>query len=214
MYNSQIDQQFNVKYPERLMCTRILMEEFGANEGLLTKLESNAQTGISSPEVKKRQNAFGINEDPKVKIRGLCELIMENFEDKINQILLVAAIVSVIIGIIKEGFPDGLVDGISIAFALLIITVVSSANNYVSERKLARLVEISSVKRPVTVIRDSAEHLISVCDLVVGDIYLIKAGSEVPAESVLIKGKRMLIDESALTGESIYKEKVPANTQN
>ena len=97
--------------------------------------------------------SFGRNEDPEVKIRGLCELIMENFEDKINQILLVAAIVSVIIGLIKEGFPDGLVDGISIAFALIIITVVSSANNYISERKLATLVEINNVKRPVNVIR-------------------------------------------------------------
>jgi magnesium-transporting ATPase (P-type) len=78
---------------------------------------------------------------------------MENFEDKINQILLVAAIVSVIIGLIKEGFPDGLVDGISIALALIIITVVSSFNNYISERKLAELVEINNVKRPVCVIR-------------------------------------------------------------
>ena len=78
---------------------------------------------------------------------------MENFEDKINQILLVAAIVSVIIGLIKEGFPEGLVDGISIALALIIITVVSSFNNYVSERKLATLVRINNVKRPVTIIR-------------------------------------------------------------
>ena len=65
---------------------------------------------------------------------------MDNFKDKINQILLIAAIVSIVIGLIKEGFPDGLVDGISIVIALVIITVISSFNNYRSEAKLAKLI--------------------------------------------------------------------------
>lgn len=214
MYQTQIKEDFDVKYPDRLICTKILMEEFGAVKGLLSKLQVDPEIGISDLEVHKRQQIFGINEDTKVKIRGLCELIMDNFEDKINQILLVACIVSIIIGLIKEGFPDGLVDGISIAFALIIITVVSSFNNFISERKLKHLVEINNVKRPVMVLRSGIEKQYNVSDLVVGDIYQIKAGSEVPAESVLIRGKRMLIDESAITGESVYKEKIPSTYEN
>jgi len=68
---------------------------------------------------------------------------MENFEDRINQILLLAAIVSIIIGCIKEGFPEGLVDGVSIMLALTIISVVNSVNNYISERKLRDLICMS-----------------------------------------------------------------------
>ena len=87
-----------------------------------------------------------------------------------------AAIVSVVIGLIKEGFPGGLVDGISIAIALIIITVVSSVNNYISEGKLAIMIVLSNLKPPATVTRNSIEQMISHTNLVVGDIYLVKAG--------------------------------------
>ncbi len=66
-----------------------------------------------------------------------------NFEDRINQILLLAAIVSTVIGYFREGLPNGLIDGVSIFFALTIITVIGSANNYVSERKLQELLALS-----------------------------------------------------------------------
>lgn len=59
---------------------------------------------------------------------------MENFEDKINLILLAAAFVSIVIGLFKEGWPEGLIEGTSIMIALLIIIVVNSGNNWVSER--------------------------------------------------------------------------------
>ena len=128
--------------------------------------------------------------------------------------MLIAAIVSIVIGLIKEGFPDGLVDGVSIAMALVIITVVSSINNLISERKLAKLVLLNNVKRPVMVIRERNDMLIDIWELVVGDIYHVKAGSEIPAESLYLHGGRMLIDESALTGESAYVDKLPATFDN
>lgn len=70
---------------------------------------------------------------------------MENFDDKINQILLIAAIVSIIIGLLKEGFPEGLIEGSSIMISLCIIIVVNSGNNYISEKRLAALVGLSNV---------------------------------------------------------------------
>ena len=60
-------------------------------------------------------------------------IVMENFEDPINIVLLCAAFVSVAIGLLKDGFPDGLIEGVSICIALVIIIVVGSANNYKSE---------------------------------------------------------------------------------
>lgn len=71
-----------------------------------------------------------MNKFPPLKIKTLCTLILENFKDTINIILLVAAIVSLVIGILKNGFPDGLINGASILIALLIIIVIGSGNNY------------------------------------------------------------------------------------
>jgi magnesium-transporting ATPase (P-type) len=85
---------------------------------------------------------FGPNQIPTPRIKSVCEFILENFQDPINQVLLVAAIVSVIVGMIKDGVA-GLIDGVSIFLALFIITAVNSANNYVSEKKLRQLVELS-----------------------------------------------------------------------
>lgn len=81
---------------------------------------------------------------------------MENFNDPINVILIAAAIVSLIIGVIKEGFPEGLTEGISIMIALVIIFVVNSANNYASERQLAKMVMQADVQE-VAVFRGSTE---------------------------------------------------------
>jgi magnesium-transporting ATPase (P-type) len=78
---------------------------------------------------------------------------MDNFDDTINKILLGAAAVSVIIGLIREGL-SGIMDGVSILFALFIITVVNSANNYDSERKLRDLTALTE-EQSVGVFRNS-----------------------------------------------------------
>lgn len=84
---------------------------------------------------------------PPPEIKSLCELIMENFNDPINVVLCFAAVVSIVIGIIREGFPEGLTEGCSIMIALVIIFVVNSANNYSSERQLAEMLKSSEKKR-------------------------------------------------------------------
>jgi len=80
--------------------TQIIVEEFGGIPGLVSGLNSNADTGISESEVTNRQDVYGKNSFPPPKIATLCELIMENFNDPINVILIGAAIVSLIIGVI------------------------------------------------------------------------------------------------------------------
>jgi P-type Ca2+ transporter type 2B len=61
------------------------------------------------------------------------ELVMECFEDHILQILIAAAAVSLIVGVIQNGW-QGLIEGTSILISILIITAVTSINNYVKER--------------------------------------------------------------------------------
>ena len=77
-------------------------------------------------------------------MKTIKELILENFEDFINRVLLAAALVSVVIGEIQHPLTwKGLLEGTSIAVALTIIIVVTSTNNYLAERRLAALVALS-----------------------------------------------------------------------
>jgi Ca2+ transporting ATPase len=78
--------------------------------------------------------SYGKNSKRPPKIRGLFELILENFEDRILQILLIAATVSLIIGVWKEGWAKGWIEGSSIYLAIVIIVSVTSGNNYIKEK--------------------------------------------------------------------------------
>ncbi len=60
-------------------------------------------------------------------------MIGEAFEDTILQILIGAAIVSKIVGIIKDGWM-GLVERGSILMAVVIIVAITTANNYKKEK--------------------------------------------------------------------------------
>jgi len=117
----------------------LIIEKHGGIEKLIADLESDAVLGIDPKSVRHRMNIHGTNAFPPPEIKTLCELIMENFNDPINVILCGAAVVSIIIGLIREGFPEGLTEGLSIMIALVIIFVVNSGNNYMSELQLAKM---------------------------------------------------------------------------
>ena len=65
---------------------------------------------------------------------------MENFDDAILKILIVAAVVTLIIGIIEKGWLLGSVDGVSILMAIVIIILVTTGNNYSKEKQFQKLV--------------------------------------------------------------------------
>ena len=122
---------------------------------MIEDLFSNRESGIkgSMREVEERVLYYGKNSLPPPEPRSLKEIILENFGDRINQLLIVAAIVSIVIGLFKEGI-NGLIEGLSIVIALVIIISVSSANNYRSELKLNELFKLEAEPQ-VAVFRNS-----------------------------------------------------------
>ena len=86
----------------------------------------------------KRIKTYGHNKEKKRKSKGLCTLLIEPFDDRMMQILSVAAIVSLICGYIQDGF-HGLIEGVSIIISILIILVVTAGNNYVKEKQFQEL---------------------------------------------------------------------------
>lgn len=186
-------------------------------QGIAERLKTDLRTGIEDTAVNKldRTNFYGANSFPPPKIKSVCELIIENFEDPINRILCGAAIVSLIIGIIQHWIPKGLLEGTSIMIALFIIIVVNSGNNYLSEKRLAELVSLSD-EQEVQVFRGSAEDpkTIDAKLLVVGDVIRFKMGQKIPADCILIDGQEVECTETELTGEPDAMEKVPVDASN
>jgi len=140
----------DLRYPDaegHIKSSKALIAEFGSLEKLAGRLGTDLKTGLDKPtpaDIAIRQEHFGKNSFEPPKLKGIWELIMENFEDFINRVLLAAAFVSVIIGEIQHPMTwKGLLEGTSIAIALTIIIVVTSTNNYLAERRLAALVALS-----------------------------------------------------------------------
>lgn len=167
----------------------IIVNKLGGLQGIADGLKTNMKTGIDPKTTTERQNIYGKNFFPPPKIKSIMELILENFEDKINQILCAAAVVSIIIGLIQHPFPEGLIEGTSILIALNIIIFVNSGNNYMSEKRLADLVKLSD-EQMVAVYRGSAETITINSELlVVGDLIYVESGMKVPADLVMISGQ-------------------------
>lgn len=100
--------------------------------------------------------------------------------------------------------------------ALCIIIVVSSGNNYASERRLANLVAMAD-RQDVAVYRKGKNDettTISYEDLVVGDLIDVAKGMKVPADCMLVAGDNVLSKEDALTGEPDDIEKTPLTLEN
>jgi Ca2+-transporting ATPase len=140
---------------------------------------------------------------------------MENFDDPINVILLIAGIVSMTINLIQEGWPNGIIEGVSIIISLFIIIGVNSGNNYASEKRLADLVNLSE-KQEVAVYRgdEKETQTIDATELLVGDVIHFESGMKVPADCIVLEGQDIVCDEGELTGEPLGIAKEPINAEN
>ena len=92
-------------------------------------------------------------------------------------------------------------EGVAIIVAILIVVLVGSINDWQKELQFQKL-NTKKEDREVKVIRSGKEELISVHDLLVGDLMLLEPGDVVAADGILISGHNVKCDESAATGES------------
>ena len=112
-------------------------------------------------------------------------MIKECFDDLIMQILCVAAVVSMAVGIYKDGWEHGWIDGTSIIVAVLIIVTVTVSNNYVKEKQFQELQQKSDVMT-ARITRGNKIHTVDSTELVVGDIIDIPTGDCIGADCVVI----------------------------
>ena len=158
-------------------------------------------------DIDHRIAVFGSNARKPPTIKTVWELIKECFEDDMLQLLLLAALVSLIVGVINDGFKNGWIEGTSIFLAVAIITVVTTTNNYAKQKQFLKLYLCLNGNQTVNVIRNGNKIEIPSSDIVVGDLILIQQGMELPADAILIKGQGVSCNEGSITGESKIMEK-------
>lgn len=165
-------------------------------------LKTDLLQGLSGQEAKKRLEENGHNRLRGAEKRTLLQLFAEQFKDFLVIILIVAAIISMVVGIVQgEGIFDSLVIiAIVIVNAIIGVNQETKANN-----ALKALKEMSSPQAKV--IRNGDIVRVPSDELVTGDVVILDAGDYIPADIRLAESFNLKIDEAALTGESVPVEK-------
>ena len=175
-------------------------EEKSVNQ-LIDELKTNPETGLESLEG--REEAFGSNKVFVEPVPPFCSYVWEALKDLMVRILIVAAIVSIVLGCTFSEDPSkDWIDGVSIVIAVLVVVLVGSITDYQKEQKFHELNEVQAEGTKYKLIRNGQpeDHISD--DLLVGDLIMINYGDIMPADVLLIEGNGIRMDESALTGES------------
>ena len=159
----------------------------------------SSHAGLSSDEAERRLGIYGPN---VLAAHGVTAwaVLARQLRSYLLLLLLVAAVVSAVVGDRTEALIIGAIMAMSIGLSFF--------NEYRSEKAVEEL--HSEIKHLVAVERDGAPAEIAVTQLVLGDLVHLRVGDVIPADLRLIEVHELECDESVLTGESQAAEKTAA----
>ncbi|MBI3772836.1 MAG: cation-translocating P-type ATPase [Gammaproteobacteria bacterium] len=173
-----------------------LWHTLAATQVLSTLAVDNS--GLSAAESAIRLAQTGPNALPKGRRNSLAQMFGSQFTDFMIIVLLVAAVVSGLLG--------DLIDSLVIVIIVLLNALIGTVQEYRAAQAMAALKALAGFQ--ARVVREGQVLAVAAADLVPGDMVLIEAGDVVPADLRLLESARLQADEAALTGESRAIDKI------
>ncbi len=166
-------------------------------DDLVDELKTHIENGLSSQEASDRLRTHGPNELTEKPRPGFLALLLDQFNNFLVIILIVAAVLSILLG--------EYIDAIAIIFIVALNAVVGVIQESKAEKAIAALKKMAAPNAKV--IRNGHQVMVPVRELVAGDIVLLEAGNYVPADMRLVESVNLKVEEASLTGESVPVEK-------
>lgn len=156
-----------------------------------------SEHGLTDEEALQRIGKYGYNELVEKKKISQWKLFLEQFKSVLIAVLLVATVVSALLGEMLD------------AIVIFAIVIINAFLGFFQERKAENALEaLKKISAPqATVIRDGRQKIIPSRDVVPGDVILLKVGDKIPADCRIIEEMNLRCDEAVLTGESAPVEK-------
>ena len=160
--------------------------------------------GLTESEAAKNLEVYGKNVLEQGKKKSWLKTLLSQFTDLMIIILIVSSVISFFMGENSEGI------------AILVIIILNGLLGFFQEMRTEKAMEaLMNMAAPhARVIRDGSIKDIPADMVVPKDLIVIEAGDRVPADSVIIEGNSLFLDESMLTGESIPVSKNEINKRN
>jgi P-type Ca2+ transporter type 2C len=160
---------------------------------VVTLLRTDPERGLTTAEARHRLARVGPNRITDSGETPLWRLVLRQFKSLVVLLLLAAA-----------GIAWGLEErpeAIAILAALLMNAAIGFGTEWRAQVSLAKLRAL--VVPTARVRRDGKDLRVDAATLVPGDVILLEAGSQIPADARLLKATALRIDEASLTGESV-----------
>lgn len=181
----------------------------------LENLSSSEVDGLTSMECNSRLEIFGHNLLPQPPTKSLIRLVLEQFEDKLVQVLLSVAILSAILAGLEKDLH-----AVSEPFIIVIILALNACVGVWQSRSAEDSLEALKKMQPETarVLRDKSWiNDLPASLLVPGDVIHLRVGDRAPADARIFKliTSTFSTDEGSLTGESatVFKSVSPVAAQ-
>ncbi len=164
---------------------------------IINELSTNLINGLSSSEAKLRLDQNGLNKLEGKKKKSIFQLFLAQINDVMIYILLIAAIISFMVGEVSD------------SIIILIVIIINAVVGVIQESKAEKALEaLKSLSTPKAIVkRDGNIIEIPSEEVVVGDVVIIDAGRYIPADLRIVESANLKIEESAFTGESVPSEK-------
>lgn len=159
-----------------------------------TELElETGSKGLTSSQVKTRQQRYGKNLLPKKKKDSIFKIFFSEFRDPMIILLLIALLASFIAGEVID------------ALAILFIVVVDAVMGTYQENKANNTAEAleNLVQAKAKVVRNGETVEIDAEELTIGDLVIFESGDKISADMRIIESHNLTVNESILTGESV-----------
>ncbi len=164
---------------------------------VINELSTDLINGLSSSEAKLRLSKYGLNKIQGKKKKSIFQLFLAQINDIMIYILLIAAIISFVVGEVSD------------SIIILIVIFINAIIGVIQESKAEKALEaLKSMSTPKAIVkRDGNIIEIPSEEVVIGDIIIIDAGRYIPADLRIVEAANLKIEESAFTGESVPSEK-------
>ena len=166
------------------------------------ELETDLEKGLNKEKVEERQEKYGFNELQQIAKKSIIQRFLEQFKDFSIIVLIIAAIVSGIVGVLQG---EGITDTIIILIVVIVNAIIGVAQESKAEKSLEALQKLSD--HASKVIRNENMEVVPSKELVPGDIIVLDTGDYIPADLRIIEAVNLKTQESSLTGESVPVEK-------
>ena len=166
----------------------------------LVRVEASPEQGLTKEQVEDRIARGAVNHAVESASKSKKEIICSNIFTYFNLIFFIIAVLLIVVGSFRD-----------LTFLPVIIanTAIGIFQELRSKKVLDELTILNAPKN--TVLRDGREETVPAEELVLDDILLLKAGSQIPADATVVSGE-VLVNEALITGEADQIQKKNGDT--